>query len=153
MHERGYFRSEGASVQVPNPPSIDVDRIVNQYLQETSKKLVRDQFEANKAVEAARAAIKIKKEKDTILQSQPPPEAQFHKANEVSVRNQNPTLVLPGNVPLEQQIDKEEYARQFIENARQGGYHIELNDNLEVIKATPLRQPSQIDSFEITPSN
>ncbi len=39
---------------------------------------------------------------------------------------------------------KEEYARQFIENARRGGYKVILTDDLMRVKSvTPLRNPSQ----------
>ncbi|WII70783.1 hypothetical protein QJS83_09955 [Bdellovibrio sp. 22V] len=42
------------------------------------------------------------------------------------------------------QAYKEEYARQFIENARRGGYKVILSDDLSrVISVTPLRSPSQ----------
>ncbi len=37
---------------------------------------------------------------------------------------------------------REEYAKQFIENARRGGYKIILNDDFKVISATPIRKPS-----------
>lgn len=37
---------------------------------------------------------------------------------------------------------KKEYARQFIENARRGGYEIKLSEDYRVISVKPLRQPS-----------
>lgn len=47
------------------------------------------------------------------------------------------------------QAYKEEYARQFIENARRGGYKIQLDENFKVISVTPIRRPSQnIDLFD-----
>lgn len=42
------------------------------------------------------------------------------------------------------QAYKEEYARQFVENARRGGYKVILSEDLSrVISVTPLRNPSQ----------
>ncbi|WP_295906066.1 hypothetical protein [uncultured Bdellovibrio sp.] len=42
------------------------------------------------------------------------------------------------------QAYKEEYARQFVENARRGGYKVILSEDLtRVISVTPLRNPSQ----------
>ncbi len=37
---------------------------------------------------------------------------------------------------------KEEYARQFVENARRGGYKVKLGEDFKVISVTPLRNPS-----------
>lgn len=46
------------------------------------------------------------------------------------------------------QAYREEYARQFIENARRGGYNVKLSEDLSrVISVTPIRNPSA--DFEI----
>lgn len=47
------------------------------------------------------------------------------------------------------QAYKEEYARQFIENARKGGYKVKLSEDLSrVISVTPIRTPTnQMDLF------
>lgn len=37
---------------------------------------------------------------------------------------------------------KEEYARQFVENARRGGYQIKLGEDFKVISVRPIRTPS-----------
>lgn len=37
---------------------------------------------------------------------------------------------------------RKEYARQFIENARRGGYEIQLSDDYRVISVKPIRSPS-----------
>lgn len=39
---------------------------------------------------------------------------------------------------------KEEYARQFVENARRGGYKVILSDDYKVLSVTPIRKPTQI---------
>lgn len=42
------------------------------------------------------------------------------------------------------QAYREEYARQFVENARRGGYKVMLSEDLtRVISVTPIRRPSQ----------
>ncbi len=44
---------------------------------------------------------------------------------------------------------RQEYARQFVENARRGGYKVQLDENYRVISVTPLRKPTQsLDLFE-----
>ncbi len=50
--------------------------------------------------------------------------------------------------------EKKQYAKQYVENARKDGFEIELNENLEVTKSTPIRKPSkQDDSFESLPTD
>lgn len=47
------------------------------------------------------------------------------------------------------QAYKEEYARQFVENARRGGYKVILSEDLSrVISVTPIRNPSK-ESFDV----
>lgn len=43
--------------------------------------------------------------------------------------------------PKNDEIDKQEYIRQFKENARKNGYEITVNDDLEVTSVTPIRKP------------
>jgi hypothetical protein len=44
---------------------------------------------------------------------------------------------------------KKEYARQFIENAKNAGYAVKLNDQYKVISVKPLRKPAvKYDLFE-----
>jgi hypothetical protein len=38
---------------------------------------------------------------------------------------------------------KREYARQFVENAKNAGYRVIINDQFKVISVTPLRNPAQ----------
>jgi hypothetical protein len=37
---------------------------------------------------------------------------------------------------------REEYVRQFVENARRAGYDVQLNDDLVVVSVRPIRNPS-----------
>jgi flagellar motor protein MotB len=47
------------------------------------------------------------------------------------------------------QAYREEYARQFVENARRGGYKVKLSEDLSrVIQVQPLRNPSGNTGFE-----
>lgn len=156
LKDKGYLKKD---LQVMHASSVDTERIVNRYLQETNRKMQRDQVDSKKAIDdALREASKLK----TKQSPQPviPREAQIHKdpANDPNYNQlQNSAVSKSLKRQLQNQpqaLDKEEYARQFIENARKGGYHIELSDELEVIRVTPIRKPSQeIDMVEILPSN
>jgi len=131
LKDKGYFKKD---LQVMHSSSTDTERIVNQYLQETNRKMQRDQVDSKKAIDdALREASKLK------TKPAPPPdiprEAQIHKdpANDPNFNQwKNSTVAKNLKQQLQNQpqaLDKEEYARQFIENARKGGYHIELSED------------------------
>lgn len=159
LKDKGYLKKKNEVLQVSHSSSVDVERIVNQYLQETNRKMQRDQVDSKKAIdEALRQASKLKEKPAPPLEI--PREAQIHKdpANDPNFKQvQNQAIAKSLKQQMQNQpeiLDKEEYARQFIENARRGGYNIELSDELEVIRVTPIRKPSQeIDMVEILPSN
>lgn len=159
LKDKGYFKKRDQALQVSHASSLDTERIVNQYLQETNRKMQRDQVDSKKAIEdALREAnkLKIKPEptpmipRDAQIAKDPANDPNYHLIKRSAVAES-----LKKQMQNQSQgLDKEEYARQFIENARRGGYHIELSDELEVIRVTPIRQPSQeIDMVEILPSN
>lgn len=122
-------------------PAMDPQDLANKYLQQAQQNLAADKIKAE---------INIKK---AMIESQ-----QAH----------NPKVVEtdPSKVPIDQQIwkepveqkpldqrysehlapkngeiDKQEYIRQFKENARKNGYEITVNDDLEVTSVTPIRKP------------
>lgn len=48
----------------------------------------------------------------------------------------------------EEQAYREEYARQFVENARRGGYEVQLTDDLTRVKSVrPLKKNGQMEVF------
>lgn len=109
--------------------------------------MLRDKVDSKQAIEdALREANKLKETPPQPIVIPDKGLVKFQKSeaqkNLNKVKNQPQTLT------------KQEYARQFIENARRDGFEIELNDDLEVIRATPIRKPSNdIDEVDILPSN
>ncbi len=142
--DRYHFLKSPGPVQKTDFSSIDHEKKVNEILQATTRQMLKDQYNSRKVLEMAqRQPLKLNKEKDSEI-GEVPREQQIHK--NVTVE---PVEALKPAV-----LDKAEYARQYIENARKGGYDIELSNDLEVIRVTPLRHPSEeVDSFEILPSN
>ena len=139
--------------------TLEVDKVVNKYIQQTSTESLRQKLLADRAIEKARQKIAELNEANRIRQQKElekiPVERQIWREAEVRVEQpqvQQPSKAVSGELGMSDD-EKREYARQYIENARRGGYAIELNDNLEVIKWTPLRKPSQDDSYESLPSN
>ncbi|HWU43579.1 MAG TPA: hypothetical protein VN132_09080 [Bdellovibrio sp.] len=65
----------------------------------------------------------------------------------------NPNDVVQKEIFNKQQAEeysqayKREYARQFIENARRGGYKVILSEDFRVLSVTPIRHPSQNESI------
>lgn len=147
MKDKGYFQKK--DLQVSHASSLDTDRLVNQHLQETNRKMLRDKADPKQAIEAAlRDANKLKEK--------PPAPPQIPREADGLAKFQNSqaekNLKQLRNQPST--LSREEYARQYIENARRDGFEIELSDDLEVIRATPIRKPSQeIDMVDIHPSN
>lgn len=149
--DKGQLGSKNAPIQVTHSSSIDPQRIVNKHLQDTSHNMIRGQAEQKKMIDAAlRESMKLKEKPIPVPDI--PLEAQLHK-NTVILNK--PVIPQKNSNPKSNEVmDKNEYARQFIENARRGGYEIELSEDLEVIKSTPIRSPSNnFDQVEILPSN
>ena len=154
-----FYKNQNASkkntTQIADFSSTDVDKVVNKYLKQTTDQMVKEQMATSQALKKA-AAESIKSTKPLIT-TQIPLEQQIHKASETEA---TPRQEMSFKVNQEiqnkklEEVDRQEYARQFIENARKGGYHIELNEDLEVKSVTPIRKPSQeIDTGEIFQSN
>lgn len=52
------------------------------------------------------------------------------------------------------QAYRAEYARQFVENARRGGYNVILSEDLSrIISVTPIRAPSQNFNLDLSPGS
>ena len=139
---------------VQNP---EVDKVVNKYIQlandaknQEKLRLDRAAFEASKKILADREKEKLGKEDKLVKESKVVTRAE---AEEMAKKyKDNPNAVTPqdtgsnlGELDLSKMSPEEklEYRRQYIENAKNGGYLIELSENMEIIKATPIRKPSQ----------
>lgn len=68
--------------------------------------------------------------------------------NNIKQLPSNPTDLIHSQLFEQQQARqyneayKKEYARQFIENARRGGYEVRLSDDFKVESVKPIRKPS-----------
>ncbi len=140
----------------------EVDKVVNKYMQQASVEALRQKIVADRAIEKSRQKIVELNRQNRLRQEKEleaiPAEKQIWKESDVQAQQQPQRLYPPPAEPLPDgpmtDAEKREYARQYIENARRGGYVIELNEYLEVIKWTPMRKPSQQeDTFESLPSN
>ncbi len=157
-----YFKPKksGSDLVFRNPTqSEDVDKVVNKYLQLANEaknvekvRLDRAAFEATKKIISDREQAKLKAESDMVKSAKIPTRDQVAEMTKKYADNPNmrqpeesqssgPIGDLdPGSMSAE---EKAEYRRQYIENARAGGYVIELSENFEIIKATKIRKPSQ----------
>ncbi len=138
------------------------DDVVNKYLKETNQSVLLDKAKADRFLIEAKAQIakqeKANREKQDRENEKIPIERQIWKETKNSDA-QSPAEIVNSKINDKKfksqadEIDKKAYAREWIENARKGGYHIELNENLEVIKSIPIRKPSQDnDDVEFDPS-
>lgn len=141
---------------------VNVDQVVNKYMQETAVK--NDVLMAATKTAVKKELVKARKLNNQVenqIETQIPIEQQIWKEqpvqggyqslspnDEINQRIQNQELK-----KAEEEAYKQEYARQYIENARKNGYHIILDENLNVIKATPIRRPSDEDTVESYPAD
>jgi hypothetical protein len=131
------FRS---SVPAQSP---EVDKVVNKYLKMANEaknleqlRLNRASMEAGQKVMAEREQAKLKEESEMVAHSRVVTQAEAAERAKIYADNPNmqqnqdnsrasgeldPSSMTPA--------EKAEYKRQYIENARRGGYLIELSDN------------------------
>lgn len=138
--------------------SVDVDKVVNKYLQQANEakalekiRLERAAFDTKKKMLSDREEAKLKDEAQMVKSSRIPTQADVAEMKRKYA--DNPNMMQPEeseSAPIGDldpstmtPAEKAEYRRQYIENARAGGYLIELSENFEIIKATKIRKPSQ----------
>lgn len=154
-------------------PPADVQAMVNTHLQEIEKARQIEKLRMEAALSDARKQVKAEFEATVKKENQQNMNISKDKQiwKEEEVKQEAKIEVRPKAKPQPQykftepddtrgqEIDisklspeeKREYKRQYIENARKGGYQIELSDDLQVIKATPIRKPSQQNDTINTP--
>ena len=143
--------------------SQELDKIVNKYIKTTNQEALKTKILAEKSMIETRRKLaeferqkRLKQDKEN---AEIPKDQQVRKNNEID-DSYSPvnTLLSKANQKFQQEreeeLEKQEYARQWILNARQAGYLLELSPDLEVIRYTPIRKPSQQDdSTDSTPSD
>lgn len=159
-----YFKStSGVKTVSPTLSAEQLDELVNTHLKKTVQQNQLTKIMNEKALfenRTKRAAFeRQRKAKEDKEITKIPATSQIWK-DEQKANGSTPTQVinevLNENTDYEKMIatEKKEYARQWIENARKEGYLLELSPELEVIKYTPIRKPSQQeDSTEAFPSD
>lgn len=140
--------------------AVEEDKIVNKYLQEASRELMRQKAIADSNLRDAQRRLaeleKAKKLKEQKEIENIPLERQIWKepARDASAEGLENEIS-----QLQQQIksldqEQKRATDEFVENARQEGYYVEVSDDMEVTNATPIRKPSQEDdSIEVYPSD
>lgn len=132
--------------------SQDLDGIVNKHIKSVNEEAIKTQIMAEKSMIETRNRLaelerlnKIKQDKEN---ANVPLDRQIRKEVQIEA---SPADIINAKVYEKNQQDemdeaeKKEYARQWIQNARKAGYLLELSEDLEVIKYTPIRKPSQQD--------
>lgn len=138
--------------------SNDVDQIVNKYLKQTTESMQKARFETEKALYKAlkQPLILTKKNSKETNPDDVPVLKQIWKEVEAQISPADVINIDLYNQTANENIDelaRRQYAKDFIDNARQGGFHVILTDDLSEIKSvTPIRKPSQqydsVESFQ-----
>lgn len=146
-------------VQVNEMSSQDLDSIVNKHIKETTDDVLRTKIMTEKSMLETRKKLakleqqrQIKKDKED---ANVPLERQIRKESQRE-SDLTPADIINAKLNSKNQedsmdaADKKEYARQWIANAREQGYLLELSEDLEVIKYTPIRKPSQQEDSAVS---
>lgn len=149
-----YIQPQNKSVKSQDSVNLEQRKqeLVNKHLNSTIKKMDQNQNLISNEIDRTKSSSNFNhqmptaSQKETFIRSPTAAENTF-QTNQY-VKPESPAEVIQMEVyrkkmqELADQAYKEEYARQFKENALKDGYEIELNDNLDVISVKPLRQPS-----------
>ncbi len=139
-------------------PKVDIDQVVNKFLKQTSEQTLKDQLAFKEALQKQlNKPVVIKREKVRLQTDDIPAKQQIWTNEEL---DRSPAEQIQSESNLRQQyrekeeLDKQEYARQFIENARKNGYHVVLSSEYKVLSVTPIRKPTQIEELpELFPAD
>ncbi len=159
-----FFLSENTTKSVRAKGQIelssnDVDQAVNKYLKQTTETIQKDQVNSDRVLyRALNQPINLKSQTPETNPAEIPASRQIWKDVDEA---QSPADLINTQVydsmALQKQDEQErkQYAHEFIENARRGGFHVVLSDDLsKIVSVTPIRKPSQDDdSVETNPSN
>lgn len=129
--------------------------LVNKYLSSTVSSIDQNRSAVANEIDRSKnlkPAENVYHRQETFIS----PQTNFEtaKPNAVYVKPESPSEVIQMELYKQKMQDaaneayKQEYARQFKENALRNGYEIELDGNLEVISVKPLRQPSSSQPSE-----
>ena len=137
---------------------VDVDKLVNKFLKQTSEQALKEELAFKEALQKQmQKTIEIKKDVVDIKSEDIPVSQQIWKddlasrtpSEDIQAQRYQQDLAVK-----QKEHDKKEYARQFIENARNSGFHVVLSSDFKVLSVTPLRKPSQNeDAAELFPAN
>lgn len=156
FYTQNHLVDQSTTVKKIEMSSQDVDKVVNKYMKQTSQQMLKERYESDAALNRALKEPVVLSKKPTVNPEDIPVEKQIRKNqdDESPAEVVNKRIYDERSAARQEALDKKEYARQFIENARRDGLDIVLSDDLKVISVTPIRKPSQqSDTVEPIPSN
>lgn len=139
--------------------SSDIEQVVNKYLKQTTNAVQMSRFNSDRALQAARnQPLNLTNRSKETNPANVPVEKQIWKDSDFSA---SPAETIAADVfdenalALQDEQMRKQYAQDFIDNARRGGFHVVLSKDLtKILSVTPIRKPSgEDDSTESFPSN
>lgn len=139
-----------------NKPQVNVDDVVNKYIKQTADQILRDQVRSQQNIRQQLSKPIVVNKAPEVNPQDIPVEQQIWKdkrLNQLNAEAQKAEQQSIEEQKRQEELDKKEFARQYIENARKDGYHVVLSPDLQVLSVTPIRKPSQTsDTVETFPS-
>lgn len=137
-----------------------MDALVNKHLKKTIQQeqflKALNQKNLDEFKDRMTEIEKIRRQKQDIENSKIPSEKQIWKESDFETKNVEQKFDLEQSAKNSDEMsdeEKKEYARQWIENARKGGYHLELSPDLQVLKYIPIRKPTQQQEDSVETNN
>lgn len=155
--EEGQTRMSSKMPQAVSANSAEAEKVVNKYLKQTSKAIemqqiqtkIQNQFVIPKVGEVISANNEARKKK-TINISNP----EVVGSNPSVYDTSSPAAKIQNELADQQQLEdydqkfREEYIRQFVENARQNGWKLVVDENGVIKSATPLNMEEKPRLFD-----
>lgn len=155
-----FIKHEITAPTETKPATVNVDEVVNKYMKQTEAQILRERVESELALRRQLNRPIVIKKAESVAEINPediPVEQQIWKDSKLksmsAAESKKSQQEFEENLKRQDEQEKKEFARQYIENARKDGYHVVLSPDLKVLSVTPIRQPSQSnDSTESFPS-
>lgn len=155
--EEGQTRFSSKLPQSVSANSAEAEKVVNKYLKETNKAIelqqlqtrIQNQFVVPKVGEVISTNVELRKKKSIHIG-----DSDSAVSNHNVYDTSSPAAKIQNELAEQQRLDdydqkfREEYIRQFVENARKNGWKLSVDENGVIKSATPLNMEEKPRLFD-----
>lgn len=155
--EEGHTRFSSKLPQSVSANSAEAEKVVNKYLKETNKAIelqqlqtkIQNQFVVPRVGEVITTNADVRKKKTITVTN-----SDVVGSNQNVYDTSSPAAKIQNELAEQQRLDdydqkfREEYIRQFVENARRNGWKLSVDENGVIKSATPLNMEEKPRIFD-----